>query len=147
MMRYEFWGFRLRKAAQMTTPARAEAYLKDHLEKVSGRGWAVVNPNGVPIADLPVIFGFNNGGPYGWMSGLLVAQDGTHLGGHVCSNESYMPSDLGVLEGSRPDRHEEFLKHYPGGYRMEFVSFDAVRSHPVLWPIIEAGNAKVEAQQ
>lgn len=128
----------------MTTPARAAAYLSEHLEKVADRGWSVVNPNNVPVADLPVIFGFNNGGPYGWMSGMIVAQDGTHLGGHCCSHEAYMSHDLGVLEGSRPDRHETFLKHYPNGYRMEFVSFDDVKAHPVLWPIIEAGNAKSE---
>lgn len=51
-----------------------------------------------------------------------------------------MLSDLGILEGTRPDRHKKFAEHYPKGYRMEFVPFDDVRGHPVLWPLIDAGN-------
>lgn len=58
--------------------------------------------------------------------------NGTGLGGHVCSSEFYMPGDLGVLDGSRPDRHEGFRKHYPDGYRMDFVTATDVLSHPGL---------------
>jgi hypothetical protein len=29
-----------------------------------------------------------------------------------------------ILEGTRPDRHEEFKAHYPDGYRMEFVGYE-----------------------
>lgn len=63
------------------------------------------------------------------MSACLVAEDGTSLGGHICTSEAYMPHDLGVLEGSRPDRHETFQKHYPNGYRMEFVGYDELPNH------------------
>jgi hypothetical protein len=38
-----------------------------------------------------------------------------------------MEHDLGILEGTRPDRHETFQKHYPDGYRMEFIPGDVVR--------------------
>lgn len=76
------------------------------------------NPNDRPVEELPVIYGFNNGGSPGWYQGVLLAEDGTCLGGHVCSHESFMPGDLGVLEGSRNDRHEHFRQHYPDGYRM-----------------------------
>lgn len=105
----------------MTTPAREALYLAEHNVKMEGRGYAVFNPHDMPEHMLPVIYGFNNGGSPGWMMAQLVAQDGTPLGGHVCSSEGYMPHDLGILEGSRPDRHEGFQQHYPDGYRMEFV--------------------------
>lgn len=108
----------------MTTPAAAAMYEAMHVNDHYGRAFAVFNPHGKPIAELPVIYGFNNGGSPGWMHAQLIAQDGTALGSHLCSSEAYMPADLGVLEGSRPDRHEGFAKHYPDGYRMEFVKHD-----------------------
>ena len=49
-----------------------------------------------------------------------------------CSHEGYMTHDLGILEGSKPDRHETFRKHYPDGYRMDFVPMSDTRSHPGL---------------
>jgi hypothetical protein len=93
---------------------------------------AVYNPHDKPIDDLPVIYGFNNGGRIGLLMAELVAEDGEPLGGHCCSHEVYMPGDLGILEGSRPDRHESFRKHYPDGYRMEFVPYDDVPGHTRL---------------
>ncbi len=122
----------------MTTKDAEQRYLREHLTKVGDASWAIVNPHGKSIDDPPVTYGFNNGGSPGWYSGVLIAEDGTCLGGHVCSHEGYMPHDLGVLDGARPDRHETFLKHYPDGYRMEFVGFDDVKDHPKLWPILTA---------
>lgn len=90
---------------------------------------AIHNPHDKPIEELPTIYGFNNGGSDGWYSGVLLAEDGTHLGGHICSNESFMLGDLGILEGRRLDRHETFQKHYPDGYRMEFVSSKELDRH------------------
>lgn len=111
----------------MTTKAAVALY-----EAHEGKGWAVFNPHGKPIAELPVIYGFNNGGSPGWYTAVLLAQDGHCLGSHVCSSEAYMPHDLGVLEGSRSDRHETFQKHYPDGYRMEFIGAAEARTHPGL---------------
>ena len=116
----------------MTTEAAARLYEAQHLFEVEGRGWAVYNPNNINAQDLPTIYGFNNGGSTGWYSAVLVAQDGTGLGSHVCSSEAYMPHDLGVLEGSRPDRHEIFREHYPNGYKMEFISMSDVLAHEGL---------------
>ena len=116
----------------MTTPEAAERYLHQHLGRWHGRDYAVYNPKGKDPEDLPVIYGFNNGGRRGWYSGVLLAEDGTGLGGHICSDEGYMRHDLGILEGSRPDRHEKFRAHYPDGYRMEFVPMDEVRGHAGL---------------
>lgn len=116
----------------MTSPARAALYRAQHLVAHEGRPLAVFNPRDLPIDELPVIYGFNNGGSDGWYDGTILASDGTHLGGHACSHEAYMPHDLGCLEGSRPDRHETFREHYPDGYRMEFIGIDDVKSHPGL---------------
>lgn len=116
----------------MTTEAAAAMYLAQHLSSVDGKGYAVFNPHGKRLDELPIIYGFNNGGSPGWYSAVLLAEDGTGLGGHVCSDEGYMRADLGILEGTRDDRHEEFRKHYPDGYRMDFVPGNEVRSHAGL---------------
>ena len=113
----------------MTTP-RAEAYyLAKHRYETEGMKWAVFNPKSIPIEELPVIYGFNNGGRPGWYHAQLISEDGMGLGSHLCSSEGYMEHDLGILEGTRPDRHEGFQKHYPDGYRMEFVSSDKLKGH------------------
>ncbi len=106
-----------------------------------GPAWVVFNPHDKPVDDLPVIYGFNNGGSPGWFHGALLAADGTPLGGHVCSSEGFMPGDLGVVAGWRDDRHEAFREHYPDGYRMEFVSHDAVQAHDGLMAAIRLANA------
>lgn len=116
----------------MTTEAAARLYEAQHLAKWADKGWAVFNPHNRPVEELPVIYGFNNGGSRNWWHAQLIAEDGTGLGGHLCSSEGYMEYDLGVVEGSRPDRHEGFQAHYPEGYRMEFVSYDDVKSHSAL---------------
>jgi hypothetical protein len=116
----------------MTTPAAAAMYEAQHVYMHQGRRTAVFNPHGKPADTLPVIYGFNNGGSAGWMSAVLLAEDGTPLGGHCCSSEAYMPADLGVLKGTRDDRHEEFRKHYQDGYRMEFVGYDDAHTHAGL---------------
>lgn len=116
----------------MTTDEAAARYEAAHVAQYQGRDTAVYNPHGKPVEELPVIYGWNNGGEPGWMSGELMAEDGTSLGGHVCSSEAYMLGDLGILEGFRGDRHETFRAHYPHGYRMAFVSKGDVRQHKGL---------------
>jgi hypothetical protein len=107
-------------------------YLAEHLQLCRDKKWVVYNPNNILENELPVIYGFNNGGQGGWYEALLMAQDGTVLGSHICSNEGYMEYDLGIIEDARPDRHEEFRKHYPNGYRMEFVCGADVLKHEGL---------------
>ena len=109
----------------MTTEAAAQQYLAEHLAEWRGKGYAIHNPHNKPVEELPVIYGFNNGGSQGWLHAVAIAEDGNVLGGHICSDEGYMRADLGIIEGSRPDRHEEsYGKHYPDGYRMDFVPFE-----------------------
>ena len=126
----------------MTTARAAALYLAAHKYEMEGKGNAVYNPHDANLASLPVIYGFNNGGNPGWLSAALIAEDGTTFPGHICSDEGYMEHDLGILEGTRPDRHEDFRKHYPNGYRMEFVRYDAVPCHSGL----QAAFAKADAR-
>lgn len=126
----------------MTTEAAARLYEAMHVFAHDSLRPAVVNPYGKRLDDLPVIYGFNNGGPPGWMSAVLLAEDGECLGGHCCSSEAYMPADLGILEGTRPDRHETFRAHYPDGYRMEFIPGHLVRDHAGLALAIDRNKQK-----
>lgn len=125
----------------MTTPAAAAFYLAEHLLKLEGRPYQFYNPENKPIESLPVIFGFNNGGSEDWWHAQLIAEDGTALGGHICSHEGYMRHDLGILEGTRPDRHEAFRQHYPDGYRMAFVPLSEVESCEALKRAFELNAA------
>lgn len=104
--------------------------------------YVVFNPKDVPVSELPVIYGFNNGGSPGLYQALLLAEDGTFLGQHVCSCEGFMPGDLGVVSGWRNDRHEAFRAHYPDGYRMDFVPYDAVDENAGLQAAFEKAKAK-----
>ena len=113
-----------------------------------GRGEVVYNPHGKPIDELPLIMGFNNGGSPGWYQAVAVAEDGVVLGGHVCSHDCYMPHDLGIIEGSRLDRHENsYRKHYPEGYRMEFIPQCALDGHPKLQAAIKAAKERDKASE
>ena len=72
------------------------------------------------------IYCFNNGGSYGWMSAVAIAEDGHCLAGHTCSDEGYMRHDLG-MDGSTW-KHEEYDKHYgAGNWELEWV--DKPKTH------------------
>lgn len=105
------------------------------------------NPNNIPSEDLPTIYGFNNGGSAGFMDAVLMAEDGGYLGGHLCSHEGFMPGDLGIRKGSRPDRHEDFRNHYPHGYQMEFVRSENIGSHAGLTAAIAANKKALDASE
>jgi len=128
----------------MTTAAAARQYLNDHLKQTSYRKNFVFNPNNKPEEELPVIMGFNNGGSSGWYEALAIAQDGTVLGGHTCSDEGYMRADLGIIEGTRPDRHEtSYQIHYPDGYRMAFIESQDIDSCEVLQEAFRLGKQQL----
>lgn len=127
----------------MTTPQAAAAYLAAHQKEHAG-AFVIFNPHDRPVDDLPVIYGFNNGGAPDWLEALAIAEDGTVLGSHICSNEGYMPHDLGLIEGSRPDRQDTYQEHYPEGYRAEFIPYEATVSHPGLQAAIKLAKAKLK---
>jgi hypothetical protein len=130
----------------MTTREAELRYLQIHLNECQGRPLTVFNPNNLPEDDLPVIMGLNNsksGGSPGFMRAIAVAQDGTVLGEHLCSHEGYMPHDLGLIEGSRPDRHENsYQKHYPNGYRMVWIPTDERDNSKLLQRAFELNLTK-----
>jgi len=109
------------------------------------KNYEVYNPTNKPVDELPTIFGFNNGGGNMFLHAQLIAEDGTALGSHACSNEAYMIGDLGIAKGSRADRHETFRKHYPDGYKMDFVSGSDVKEHKGLMKAFEL-NQKLRPQ-
>lgn len=80
----------------------------------------------------PKIYCFSNVVGGGDGIALAMAEDGTVLGSHWCSHQSYVPHDLGVTEGARPDRHKTYAEHYPDGYEMEFIRADDVLGHEGL---------------
>lgn len=132
----------------MITPAAACLYQAQHEVEMEGRSWSVFNPHDKPLADLPIIYGFNNGGSPGWYSAVSIAQDGTALGGHCCSAEAYMPHDLGILEGTRPDRHKDsYQKHYPGGYRMVWVPTEDLAGHPGIDEACRLNRERADANK
>jgi hypothetical protein len=77
----------------------------------------------------PKIYVFSNVPGGGDGACLALAEDGTVLGSHWCSHEEWAKHDLGVIEGSRPDRHKTYAAHYPSGYEMVFVPSSDVRKH------------------
>lgn len=111
------------------------------------REFEIYNPNKKKVEELPVIYGFNNGGGGCFLSGVLLAEDGTALGGHGCSSEGYMLGDLGILKGSRLDRHESFKKHYPDGYKMDFVGLSEVKGHVGLDSAYKLNQEKAKIEQ
>jgi hypothetical protein len=132
----------------MTTPQAAASYLADHLRSVQGHPVAIFNPHNKDVNDLPVIYGFNNGGSPSWLHAVAIAQDGHALGSHICSDEGYMPSDLGILDGTRNDRHEkEYQPHYPNGYRMEWVPSTDIDGHAGLNSALAANKAIADAAE
>jgi outer membrane receptor for ferrienterochelin and colicin len=73
-----------------------------------------------------------------------MAEDGIILGSHWCSNEWYVPKDLGVLEGYRLDRHEKYKQHYPNGYEMEFVKSKDISAHEGLQKAFKLNQEQAE---
>lgn len=134
-----------------------KAYL-DYNSMIQHHAFAVFNPHNKPIEELPTIYGFNNGGSENFYEAMAIAQDGTCLGSHLCSSEGFMYGDLGILAGHRKDRHEgSYQKHYPLGYKMDFVSYETIDSHEGIQkafslnretnpPVDETQFAKVEIE-
>lgn len=131
----------------MTTQEAAARYLAEHNRENSGRRVAVHNPHDKPLDQLPRIYGMVNGGYTGWLDCIAIAADGHILGGHVCSEEGYLPCDLGVLEGTRADRHGEYQKHYPDGYVMEHVPYINIKTHEGLQKAIELYKSRPTPQK
>jgi hypothetical protein len=93
----------------------------------------IYNPHSKPTKELPVIFGFP-AGRYknsGNFEGILLAEDGTVLGKHLSSDEAWLATDLGLTDNS--SKHvDDMTKHYPEGFRCEYVKWDDVHTNAGL---------------
>ena len=57
---------------------------------------------------------------------FALAEDGTWLGGHLCSNPSWIRHDMGF---DSDWHHEDYNKHYPEGYILEFIDLKDLDTH------------------
>jgi hypothetical protein len=131
----------------MTTPLAAALYAAQHNFQWGEKPLAIHNPQNRPVHELPVIYGFNNGGSTGWLDAIAMAEDGTVLGSHTCSDECYMPHDLGCIEGARKDRHvQAYQPHYKDGYRMAFVKYADIAGCAGLQDALAKYHAKDKEQ-
>lgn len=94
------------------------------------------------MKEKPKIFCFSNVVGGGEGMAYALAEDGTVLGSHLCSHEIYVQYDLGVAEGYRPDRHDDYKSHYPNGYQMEFVPAHDVGCHEGISRAMKLNSAK-----
>lgn len=94
---------------------------------------------------MPKIYCFSNIQNGGEGLAIAIAEDGTVLGSHFCSSEIFVPNDLGVTKGTRPDRHERYKAHYPGGYEMEFVRAKDVSKHPKLQAALKLNKPRIRS--
>lgn len=75
----------------------------------------------------PKIFVFCNGCSDelgGMHNAIAVSEDGHVLAGHCCSNHYWIRHDMGLTSDWK---HEEYRKHYPDGFDLEFVDLEASR--------------------
>lgn len=70
---------------------------------------------------------------------FALAEDGTALCSHISAREELVPVDLGV-DGTKPQLEERYRKHFPGGYRVEFVKLADTDAHDGLRAALHANR-------
>jgi hypothetical protein len=85
------------------------------------------------MGERPVIFCFiNSGKGSDWVQVVAMAEDGACLGQHISSSDRFAVLDSGFAEapdvsvvpmewGPNLAKRENFEKHYPDGYDLEWV--------------------------
>ena len=83
----------------------------------------------------PKIFAFiNSGAGTDWVNSAALAEDGHFVAGHISSNDGWAKHDMGI--GS-DWKHEDYLKHYPEGFDLEWVD-----GNPTMHPGVVAAYEK-----
>ena len=77
----------------------------------------------------PKIYAFSNTMNGGEGEAIAMAEDGAVVGSHWCSNEGWVPHDLGVTSDWH---HEGYKEHYPNGFEVVFVKAADVDGHEGL---------------
>lgn len=73
------------------------------------------------------IYGFNNGGPHGFMEAVAIAETGVVAAMHICTSAAFMPHDLG-MDGRCTWKHDQYNQKFPEGWETEWVP-DDMRDH------------------
>jgi hypothetical protein len=76
------------------------------------------------------IFCFNNGGSPGFLSAIAIGDDGVVVAGHCCSNEYYMPHDLGITSDWKHDNYD--AQYGEGNWKLEWVDNISIGTHTGL---------------
>lgn len=129
----------------MTTPEAAKRYLEEHqsCHPTEPNDFRIYNPNNLPVDQLPEIIGFNNGGRTDWLIAIAIAEEGVVFAQHCCSAEGYMPYDLGFINSSNW-KVENYINHYPNGFRCRFVSYYDVSKDEKLQEAFKKAEALYE---
>lgn len=77
----------------------------------------------------PKVYCFSTARDGGAGTAFGLAEDGTVLAHHGCSDESFVPGDL----GSTSHNCAKYEAHYPDGFAVEFVSAARIAKHEGLW--------------
>jgi len=73
------------------------------------------------------VFCFDNGGPRRALHAMAIAEDGTILAEHYCTDESFMKHDLGFTSNWQ---HEHYDAHYgAGNWELEWVGAEEAPTH------------------
>lgn len=75
------------------------------------------------------------------MVAYAVAEDGTGLAAHLCSNRLYVKHDMGI---NSQWKHDKYQAYYPGGYELVDYSNlepDQLREHSDLWQAINLNRS------
>lgn len=87
-------------------------------------------------ADKPKIFVLCNSCSRQWHHVMAMAEDGTHLAGHVCSDHGFISHDMGFTSDWK---HDQYNRHYPDGW--ELVMVDDPKNHEGLQAAYELNQA------
>lgn len=74
----------------------------------------------------PKIFLFCEPVSHGDFAAHAIAEDGTGLGGHLSSSVEFAKHDIGLTSDWH---HDEFRKHYPNGYEVEWIDQKDLATH------------------
>ena len=99
-----------------------------------------------PEHRLPTIYGYAHPLETGDVLAIAVAEDGTYLASHLSSNEVFASADLFMNTLWEQYLHEKYVKHYPLGYKTEWVPSHEMASHAGLQAALEKYRAAHKEQ-
>jgi len=81
-----------------------------------------------------------------WHVMAAIAEDGTYLGGHVCSSHGFGPHDMGLVGEWK---HEGYDEHYPDGWELVWVEdFREAKAYdPKFAAAIKANESAAKAAE